>query len=97
MQMGGRTRAVCVFEVSRQGPGMAKSKVRLSQGLWGWKEEQTLLKKCCDSEYAAAMLYYQCMSSPTATLHSLVGYAFAWVALCVHVCYTHLYDVIRFI
>lgn len=34
-------------------------------GLWGWKEMLALLlKSICQSEYAAAVLPYQCMSSP---------------------------------
>ncbi len=49
------------------------AKVRLSVGLWGWKEKQALLLKLiCHSEYAAAVLHYQCMSRPTATVDSLV-------------------------
>lgn len=41
------------------------AKVRLSVGLWGWKEKQAQpLKWICPSEYAAAVLqHYQCMSS----------------------------------
>lgn len=37
----------------------------LSVGLWGWKKMLALLlKSICQSEYATAVLRYQCMSSP---------------------------------
>lgn len=62
------------FREGLEGWAWLNAKVRLSVGLWGWKEKQALLLKwICHIEYAAAVLHYQCMSSPT--VDSLVGYA----------------------
>lgn len=77
-----------VLALERVGWAWLNAKVRLSEGLWGWKEKQALLLKCCHSEYAAAALHYQCMSSPTASLVSLVWhvvwFVLALVSLCVN-------------
>lgn len=46
------------------------AKVRLSVGVE--REAGTAHKLICHNEYVAAVLHYQCMSSPTATVDSLV-------------------------